>query len=83
MKIAVCDDERSIRESIKRLIEDRVSDYSIELFSSGTELLNSQEHYDIIFLDIQMGGMDGIRVARERRNRGEDTILIFLPFTIC
>ena len=78
MKIAVCDDERAIREGIKRLIENRVPDCSIGLFSSGEELLNSQERFDITFLDIQMDGMDGIRAARELRNRGEDTILIFV-----
>lgn len=50
----------------------------IEAYSTGEELLVSGKRFDIVFLDIQMDGMNGIEAARELRERQEDTVLIFI-----
>ena len=78
MKIAVVDDEKIIREQIKNLIENRQEDCRIDTYSIGENLLGTQIHYDIIFLDIQMDGMNGIDTAKKLREKNEDTILIFI-----
>ncbi len=77
MKIAICDDEIEIGEQIKDLIRSQKTDCRIELYSSGEELLASEVVFDIIFLDIQMEGMDGLSTARQLR-RKTDALLIFI-----
>lgn len=78
MYIAVVDDEKVIREDICELIEKQRPESSVEAFSTGEELLASEGRFDIVFLDIQMDGMNGIEAARSLRERQEETVLIFI-----
>ena len=78
MQIAICDDEVSmvqiLEEKIKKLLPDAV----IEKYLSGDELIASGSKPDILFLDIQMPGMDGMETAKMLRQDNEDIILIFV-----
>ena len=58
MNIAVVDDERIIREHIREMIENQKPDCDVACFSSGEELIAAAKTFDIIFLDIQMDGMN-------------------------
>lgn len=78
MDIAVVDDEKAIREHICALIEVQKPKSSIEAYATGEALLASAKCFDIVFLDIQMEGMNGIEAARKLRERKEDTVLIFI-----
>ena len=78
MDIAVVDDEKTIREHICALIEEQQPGSVIEAYATGEELLASGKRFDIVFLDIQMDGMNGIEAARKLRERQEDTVLIFI-----
>ena len=78
MDIAVVDDEKTIREHICALIEKQKPGSHIEAYATGEELLASGKRFDIVFLDIQMDGMNGIEAARKLRERQEDTVLIFI-----
>jgi len=82
MRIAVCDDERTFREEIKNAIYSYSALHRLELvvdeFESGEALLKVEYDYEVIFLDYKMGGIDGLAAARELRNNGIDTALIFL-----
>ena len=78
MDIAVVDDEKAIREHVCALIEEQQPGSVIEAYATGEELLASGKRFDIVFLDIQMEGMNGIEAARELRERQEDTVLIFI-----
>ena len=78
MAIAVVDDEKAIREHVCALIEEQQPGSVIEAYATGEELLASGKRFDIVFLDIQMDGMNGIEAARELRERQEDTVLIFI-----
>jgi DNA-binding LytR/AlgR family response regulator len=78
-KIAICDDEKNMRESILSLIKAQCRDCHVDLFSSGTELLNTPMIYDIYFLDIQMPGLTGIETAeRLRAQHAPDSVIIFV-----
>ena len=83
MRIAVCDDERHILE----LIKGKLNDYSnahnwdsvIDTFENGNELLKSKTKYDIVILDYQMNGIDGLETAKLlRKGHNCQACIIFL-----
>ena len=83
MDIAVVDDEKAIREHICGLVEERQPESRIEAYATGEELLASGKRFDIVFLDIQMEGMNGIEAARGLREKNAnlgvgDTVLVFI-----
>ncbi|MBI5216316.1 MAG: sigma-54-dependent Fis family transcriptional regulator [Ignavibacteriae bacterium] len=63
--VLVVDDEKSIRDSIKMILE--YNKYSVSLVEDGTKALTafSQEQFDAVLLDIKMPGKDGIEVLEE------------------
>ena len=78
IRIAIVDDEKVIKEQIKKMIEKKQTNCVIDTYSSGEEVLRSDKYYDITFLDIQMEGMNGIDTARALRQKAEDMVLIFI-----
>ena len=52
-------------------------DAVIEKYLLGDELIASGSKPDILFLDIQMPGMDGMETAKVLRQDNEDMILNF------
>lgn len=82
IRIAVVDDER---EQIDNLIEiiscffcQKHIKYMIDDFESGETLLKSETVFDIIFLDIQMSGIDGIETAQKLRINNKQTALFYV-----
>ena len=78
MRIAICDDEKNIRELIANKVTKQYPDAEIIFFQSGEELLLVDESIDILFLDIQMSGIDGMETARELRKKDKSVILVFV-----
>ncbi len=78
MRIGICDDEMNIRELIGNKVAKQYPEAEIVLFQSGEELLLSDKHIDILFLDIQMSGRNGMETAKELRKRSKNVILIFV-----
>ena len=78
MRIAICDDEKNIRELIGNKVAKQYPEADIVFFQSGEELLLSDKHVDILFLDIQMSGKNGMETARELRKKDKSVILIFV-----
>ena len=78
MRIAICDDENNIRELIGNKVLKQYPEADIVFFQSGEELLLSDNHIDILFLDIQMSGRNGMETARELRKKDKNVILIFV-----
>lgn len=78
MNIAVVDDERVIRDQICGLIKKQKPTCRIDAYSSGEEIAASEKRFDIVFLDIKMGGIGGIETARRLREKNSDLILIFV-----
>ena len=78
MRIAICDDEKNIRELIGGKVSKQYPEADIVFFQSGEELLLSDKHIDILFLDIQMSGRNGMETARELRKKDKSVILIFV-----
>lgn len=78
MNIAVVDDEKVILEQISGLVRKQMQDCCLDSYATGEEVLEAEKRLDIVFLDIQMGGMDGIETARRLRERQDDIVLIFV-----
>ena len=82
MRIAVCDDDRAIREELSRLIQKQVPEVDIVEYQSGEELINAKGNFDIYFLDIEMGKVSGMDIARRIREQEESgrqrSIIIFV-----
>ena len=82
MRIAVCDDDRAIREEISRLIQKQVSEANIAEYQSGEEMINAKGNFDIYFLDIEMGKVSGMDIARlirgQEDNGRQRSIIIFV-----
>lgn len=79
MKTAVCDDDQLIREQMRGILE-KQGEYpcSVRLFRSGEELLRDEETFDLIFLDIDMKGIDGLQTAAQIRKRDKRVKIIYL-----
>ena len=78
MRIAVCDDERAVREYIAGKISFFDGSIGIDEYESGDSLLEGDTGADIIFLDVQMPGTDGMMTAKKLRERGCDAVIIFV-----
>lgn len=82
IRIAICDDEKQIADQIRKLVSvffrAKNMETSIVCFSAGEELLQYDKGIDILFLDIQMNGMDGMETARKLRGRQFKGYLIFI-----
>lgn len=79
MQIAICDDQEIYRDDIlKHCKEIFEKDTGYECYSSGEELLASDLKSDFLFLDIEMTGMDGIRVKELLEQKKSRTKIIFL-----
>ena len=69
-----------VEEMVKNYFEERQLIYSIDFFESGIELIkkNEIEKYNIIFLDINMEGINGIETAKKIRQVSKDVFLVFI-----
>lgn len=80
--IAVCDDEKLMSDEIRKMTSSFFRSKNIEIhtvqFSCGEELLSYEKQIDILFLDIQMRGTDGMETARKLRERRFRGYLIFI-----
>ena len=82
LSIAVCDDEIfdccNIAKDIKGMLGEMGIPFVLRQFQSGSDLLKAIENFDIIFLDIMMHGMNGMKTAQLLREKAFDKILIFI-----
>jgi two-component system, OmpR family, response regulator MprA len=79
MKILVVDDERAVRESLRRALE--LEGYEIELATDGREaldLLGEDAEPDAVVLDVLMPGVDGLEVCRTMRRSGSRVPVLML-----
>ena len=83
MRILICDDDTLIIEQLKKYIESYFESNHLKCpelvsFTSGEALLTDKGEKDIVFLDIELTRMDGIRVAGILREKYPSIILVFI-----
>lgn len=83
MEVVICDDEKELREELKTLLvgytrKNPEFSFNISEYGSGEELLARTEPIDILFMDIEMDGINGIDTAKKIKEENNGTILIFV-----
>jgi two-component system response regulator MprA len=78
VKILVVDDERAVRDSLKRALE--LEGYAVGLAADGGEALEKVEAEppDAVILDVLMPGTDGLEVSRTLRQSGNRVPVLML-----
>jgi two-component system, OmpR family, response regulator MprA len=79
VKILVVDDERAVRESLRRALE--LEGYEIELAEDGAralQRLEAEAEPDAVVLDVLMPGVDGLEVSRTLRRKGSKVPILML-----
>ena len=84
-KLAICDDEPSVIEYVSNIVSDWANEYhhdvQLRIFSSGESFLFSYEEesdYDILLLDVEMGQMDGVSLAKTIRKNNDTVQIVFI-----
>ena len=78
-KILIADDESIVIDALKFIIENNFKDECvIECANTGRKVIEQAEYFrpDIVFMDIQMPGINGIEAMREIRRSNDNIIFI-------
>lgn len=78
MHILVVDDDRAVRESLRRSLQ--FNGYQVELAGDGVQALESvtRSRPDAMVLDVMMPRLDGLEVCRRLRGTGDDLPILVL-----
>ena len=77
-KILFADDESAFRETLTKVMKEEGMD--VTAVANGTDAIEaiSKRPYDVVILDIQMPGADGIKVLRETMKMRPETRVIMI-----
>ncbi len=77
-RILIVDDDASIRESLKRVLE--YEDYAVLAAENGPKALEvlGERRVDLMLLDVKMPGMDGLEVLERARRMRPDQVCIMV-----
>ncbi len=84
MRVAICDDEREQCEYLECVLREYGANNGFEMhtdiFKSAESFLFEYQKnmFDILLLDIQMGGKNGMELAREIRKTDNGLVIIFI-----
>lgn len=85
MRIAICDDRKVDADFIRELTHEwmisRQAFVQEEVFSSAESFLfryAEEKTFDILLLDIEMRGMDGVTMAKQLRNQNKTVQIVFI-----
>jgi two-component system response regulator MprA len=79
MTILVVDDERAVRDSLRRALE--LEGYEVELAEDGADAiakLSANGRHEVVILDVLMPGLDGLDVCRHIRRTGNTVPVLML-----
>jgi len=82
MRIAICNMDTYFSKNLKRIIY-RYADYHrmemvVDCFNSGENILVSKDKYNLVFLDYELAGMNGLEIAEELRKITNKTSIVFI-----
>lgn len=84
-KIAICDDSEADRQYVANLVHAWAASaghaVQTDAFSSAENFLfhyEEESDYDILLLDIEMGAMDGVTLAKQLRKQNDTVQIVFI-----
>lgn len=82
-KIAVLEDDQRdyerLRKYLDRYAQEKQLSFEITAFRDGFQFLDSyRQSYDLILMDVEMPGLDGMKTARRLREKDSRVPLIFI-----
>ena len=82
MLIAICDDEPMLCKFLKNELYFYFNEHNIhavvETYGDGHSLLNASQRFELIILDYQMPGINGLQTAKEIRSVNKNCTILFL-----
>ena len=81
LRVLAVDDERPALDDLARVLRAQPAIGEVETAESGEEALHALaggEHYDAVFLDVRMPGLDGVELARVLRRFATPPAMIFV-----
>lgn len=82
MNILICDDEKDFLKisyfHVHEYMKNRYIPCTIIATDNPLAILQSNQTFDLAFLDIQMSGLDGLMLAKELRRRNPKLALFFI-----
>jgi DNA-binding LytR/AlgR family response regulator len=83
MRIALVDDDKKVTDQMSMFLNRYSTEtglsFAVYPFHDSLEFLNKYCHnFDLIFLDIQMPGLDGMSLAEKIREKQDTTPIVFL-----
>lgn len=78
MRLLIVEDEKKLCDTVAKSLYD--AGYEVDTCYDGEEALDYilAENYDLIVLDLNLPGMDGMDILKELRKKNEDTKVLIL-----
>lgn len=82
IKTAIVEDEKACSEQLTKYLERYANEHDVEIqaeiYPNGDEFLSVGRSFDVIFMDIEMPGTDGLSVVKRLRETDGDVIVFFV-----
>lgn len=78
----ICDDENSCVETIEKYLKKYCQEHNVtcfcDCFNTSEEAINSKVKYNIAFLDVEIGDINGLEIAEHLKQNNKNIIVFFI-----
>lgn len=72
------EDRKQIGDCLEKYSQEATIPLEISFFPDGETFLKKGREFQILFMDIEMPGRNGIKIAEELRNQGKDVVIVLV-----